>query len=84
MSNLTESPNGFTLFDVIDTNTEEKLATLPTTIPIGDTLEAFTRAGYSVKWDWHKIECPNHQGSFDCTPFCPLCEGEQEYNPNEA
>ena len=25
------------------------------------------------------IECPNHEGSFDCTPFCPLCEGEQEY-----
>lgn len=26
-----------------------------------------------------KIECPNHEGSFDCTPFCPLCEGDQEY-----
>ena len=26
-----------------------------------------------------KIECPNHEGSFDCTPFCPICEGEQEY-----
>jgi len=25
------------------------------------------------------IECPNHEGSFDCTPFCTLCEGEQEY-----
>lgn len=25
------------------------------------------------------IECPNHEGGFDCTPFCPLCEGEQEY-----
>jgi hypothetical protein len=25
------------------------------------------------------IECPNHEGNFDCTPFCPLCEGEQEY-----
>jgi hypothetical protein len=25
------------------------------------------------------IECPNHEGAFDCTPFCPLCEGEQEY-----
>lgn len=22
--------------------------------------------------------CPNHQGNFDCTPFCNLCEGEQE------
>lgn len=25
-----------------------------------------------------KIECPNHNGSFDCTPFCELCGGEQE------
>jgi len=23
-------------------------------------------------------ECPNHAGAFDCTPFCPLCQGEQE------
>lgn len=25
-----------------------------------------------------RIECPNHKGAFDCTPFCELCEGEQE------
>ena len=25
------------------------------------------------------IECPNHEGNFDCTPFCNLCEGEQEF-----
>lgn len=24
------------------------------------------------------VECPNHQGAFDCTPFCEICEGEQE------
>lgn len=24
------------------------------------------------------MECPNHEGAFDCTPFCNLCEGEQE------
>lgn len=23
--------------------------------------------------------CPNHEGSYDCTPFCSLCEGRQEY-----
>jgi len=23
--------------------------------------------------------CPNHEGGFDCTPFCNICEGEQEY-----
>jgi hypothetical protein len=29
------------------------------------------------------VECPNHEGSFDCNPFCRLCEGEQEYEVNE-
>ena len=24
-------------------------------------------------------ECPNHGGAFDCTPFCHICEGSQEY-----
>ena len=27
------------------------------------------------------IECPNHEGNFDCNPFCALCEGDQEYCP---
>ena len=27
------------------------------------------------------IECPRHNGAFDCSPFCRVCEGEQEYNP---
>lgn len=26
------------------------------------------------------IECPNHNGSFDCNSFCNLCEGNQETN----
>jgi hypothetical protein len=25
------------------------------------------------------VECPRHEGAFDCTPFCNVCEGEQEY-----
>ena len=29
------------------------------------------------------VVCPNHQGHFDCTPFCPICEGNQEYNRTE-
>jgi len=24
------------------------------------------------------MECPNHEGAFDCTPFCKVCEGAQE------
>ena len=27
------------------------------------------------------LPCPNHNGAFDCTPFCFICEGEQEYEP---
>ena len=26
------------------------------------------------------LECPNHRGAYDCTPFCRICEGEQETN----
>lgn len=22
-------------------------------------------------------DCPNHNGAYDCTPFCPVCEGNQ-------
>jgi hypothetical protein len=28
-----------------------------------------------------KLECPKHGGAFDCTPFCQVCEGNQEYCP---
>jgi hypothetical protein len=26
-----------------------------------------------------EIECPNHEGGFDCPPFCAICEGAQYY-----
>jgi hypothetical protein len=29
-------------------------------------------------------ECPNHQGAFDCNPFCRICEGDQEYKYTET
>jgi hypothetical protein len=25
-------------------------------------------------------QCPKHGGNFDCTPFCPVCGGDQEYH----
>jgi hypothetical protein len=28
------------------------------------------------------IDCPAHEGAYDCTPFCAICEGEQEYDPS--
>lgn len=27
------------------------------------------------------IDCPNHGGGYDCTPFCRVCEGDQSYCP---
>lgn len=30
------------------------------------------------------IECPKHEGSFDCTPFCDVCEGNQEYEDEQC
>jgi len=30
------------------------------------------------------MECPNHEGAFDCTPFCSVCEGEQEVTPRQV
>ena len=28
-------------------------------------------------------ECPNHEGGWDCSPFCEICEGEQEYETED-
>lgn len=28
------------------------------------------------------VECPNHSGNFDCTPFCDVCQGNQEFDAN--
>lgn len=39
-------------FQIIDQKTNEVLATLPTAIPIGSTIEGFEAAGYSVIWSW--------------------------------
>jgi hypothetical protein len=25
------------------------------------------------------VNCPRHEGAYDCTPFCDVCEGEQVY-----
>lgn len=29
------------------------------------------------------IQCPRQEGNFDCTPFCGICEGNQEVNMDE-
>jgi hypothetical protein len=31
-----------------------------------------------------RVECPNHEGNFDCTPFCKDCGGEQELEVGHA
>lgn len=30
------------------------------------------------------VECPEHEGNFDCTPFCEVCGGEQELEVGHA
>lgn len=41
-----------TWFSILDKTTGKKLATLPLTIPIGETVERFQAAGYEVAWTW--------------------------------
>lgn len=30
------------------------------------------------------LPCPRHEGSYDCSPFCDICEGEQEFTRTPA
>ena len=41
---------------------------------------AITMSNYTLAYRYTvgKRKCPNHEGAFDCTPFCNICEGEQE------
>ena len=39
-------------FIIFNKETGEKLATLPLTIPIGSTVEAYEKAGHNVTWGW--------------------------------
>jgi hypothetical protein len=57
-------------------------------LAIQDTREAvgmdpyrneYVEKALAPKADRQLVECPNHGGAFDCTPFCPTCEGNQEY-----
>lgn len=42
---------GFTIFNKA---TGQKLATLPLSIPIGATVEAYKREGHDVSWGWEE------------------------------
>jgi hypothetical protein len=44
---------GFIIFNKV---TGQKLATLPLTIPIGATVEAYQKAGHNVSWGWEEGE----------------------------
>jgi hypothetical protein len=39
-------------FIIYNRETGQKLATLPLTIPIGATVEAYKKEGYEVSWGW--------------------------------
>ena len=36
---------------------------------------------YDRLCDHDRLECPKHEGNFDCQSFCDICEGDQEYCP---
>jgi len=42
-------------FAVHDKITSKVLAILPLTVPIGDTVKAFERAGFHVTWRWASL-----------------------------
>ena len=50
---------------IIDQNTDEVLATLPSTFSIHDSIECYKRAGYNVRWDWAKYS-PTDETTDDC------------------
>jgi hypothetical protein len=57
---------------------------LPRNLP-GEVLdEAYERAkDYLVDYRVNRfsagmVPCPKHEGAYDCTPFCEVCEGDQE------
>ena len=43
-------------FTIYNKETGQKLATLPLTVPIGATVEAYEKAGHSVRWGWMEGE----------------------------
>ena len=43
-------------FIIFNKATGQKLATLPLTIPIGSTIEAYEKAGHNVSWGWEESE----------------------------
>ena len=44
--------NRITGFIIFNKATGQKLATLPLSIPIGSTINAYKREGYDVSWGW--------------------------------
>ena len=41
---------------IFNRETGQKMATLPLTIPIGSTVEAYEKAGHKVGWAWEEGE----------------------------
>jgi len=46
--------NRITGFIIFNKATGQKLATLPLSIPIGSTINAYKREGYDVSWGWEE------------------------------
>ena len=46
--------NRITGFTIFNKATGQKLATLPLSIPIGSTINAYKREAYDVSWGWEE------------------------------
>jgi hypothetical protein len=57
---------------------------LPNDIWARQVAETFENYAHRVGKLRELVECPNHNGGYDCTPFCKICEGEQGYYLSEV
>lgn len=55
MKNTTAKVAGFAIYDK---QTGRVLTALPLTIPIGQTVDGFNRAGCNVGWAWVELDLP--------------------------
>lgn len=54
-----------------------------TTFPVGVIGEPEFVDGDDTYQKTGLVPCPRHDGAYDCTPFCEICAGEQEYESEE-
>lgn len=72
----------------IDPRTAQEMYTTKSIVRL---FESYTASGYNnisamslgliidlIRRDAISTDCPKHGGAYDCTPFCEICQGNQE------